>query len=69
MKTLTVIVATSWNGTPFVYNRARDTWQPYDETSIGRDHEVVPGDIHDALDCAERERALFGAITIDQYTA
>jgi hypothetical protein len=66
---MTIITATSWNGTPFVYNRSRDTWQPSDEVTIGRQHEAVAGDMQAAMDCAELERALFTAITLDEYTA
>ncbi len=66
MKTIN---ATSWNGTSFVYNNARDTWEMSDNVTIGKDHEATEANLEAATICAERENALFKSITVDEYEA
>lgn len=64
---MTTINATSWNGTAFVYNRARDTWEMSDNATIGKYHEAGQEQLEAATICADRENALFKSITVDEY--
>ena len=67
---MTTINATSWNGTAFVYNRARDTWEMSDNVTIGRDHGATEADMENAGECAAREKMIVaGSITLDEYEA
>lgn len=65
--TFNTIVTTSWNGTPFVYNNERDTWEMSDNTSIGKEHKATGGDMEAAWASALREIKNFGEMELIEY--
>ncbi len=63
MKTIN---ATSWNGTEFVYNVQKDTWEMSDNVTIGNDHEATEDFLPDAENCRQRENCSFiGSLRIE----
>ncbi len=62
----TMLTLNTWNGTAFVYNAERDTWQMMDNVTIGPDHHADGSDLFAARECAMREKILFNdSIHID----
>jgi hypothetical protein len=63
-----VICGTSWNGTEFIYNVQRDTWQACDDITIGCDHVADEHDLPDAENCRRAENCCFIApIRLEEY--
>lgn len=55
----TMLTLNTWNGTAFVYNAYKDTWEMMDSVTIDEHHHADGGDLFAARECATRERVLF----------
>lgn len=53
-----IISATSWNGTPFVFNVWKGRWDLTDDVNLGEQHVADEGDLRVAREKAEEDGAL-----------
>jgi hypothetical protein len=52
-----VIIGTSWNGTPFIYNVEKGTWDNMHSITVGAEHNATGADLYAAQQQAIEEGA------------